>query len=126
MLVIKEMKKILVVEDDYDIGEIVEMALSSKYDILIKQDSIQLLDVIKQFMPDVILIDNFIGHKEAKEIIKEINFDSKNLGIPIILFSGHPSIATIAIEIGAIDYLPKPFNLDDLDNCVARVLSTIE
>lgn len=120
------MKKILVVEDDFDIGEIVTMTLNSKYDVLLKQDSKQLLDVIKHFKPQVIIIDNFIGQKNAKEILEEINADGFNLNVPVILFTAHPAIKEIAIEIGAADFLAKPFDLDDLENCVNRVLLTIE
>lgn len=117
------MKKILVVEDDFDIGEIVKMLLSSKYDVLLKQDSKQLLDVIKHFKPQLIIMDNFIGKKNAKEMLEEINTDGFSLNVPVILFTAHPDIKEIAIEIGAADFIAKPFDLYDFENCINRVIT---
>lgn len=119
-------KKILLIEDDFDIGEIVKMTLDSKFNVLLKPDSKQLLTVINQFMPDVIIIDNFIGQENAKEILEKIKTEGFNLAIPIILFSAHQSIKQIAKEIGAADFIAKPFNLDELENCVNRVLLSAE
>lgn len=116
------MKKILIVEDDYDIGEIVEMALNTKYQVLVKRDTVQLVKVLRQYNPDVILIDNYIGQKDAVQIIEEINADGFHLVIPMILFSAHHNIQTIATQIGAVEFIKKPFDLDELDRCISRVL----
>jgi len=117
------MKKVLIIEDDHDIGDITEMALNSKYNTLVKRDASQLIQVIQQFMPDVVLIDNFIGHKNATEIIEEIKSAGINLNIPMILFSAHQDIEIIATQIGAADFIAKPFDLYELHQCINRVLS---
>ena len=120
------MKKILIVEDDYDIGEIVEMTLSTEYQVLVKRDSERLTEVLKQYVPDVILMDNHVGRKDAKEMIEEINSGGFNLTVPIVLFSAHNDIEAIAAQIGATGYLEKPFNLDDLHQCVSSILLSAE
>ena len=120
------MKKILIVEDDHDIGDIAEMVLSARYYTLVKRDTLHLTEVLKQFMPDVILIDNFIGQKDAKEIIEEIKSDGLILDIPLILFSAHQDIETIATQIGAVDFIAKPFELEELQQCVSRVLTPLK
>ena len=119
------MKKILIVEDEYDIGEIVEMTLSTKYEVLVKNDSRELTVVLRQFRPDVILLDNYIGNKDAQVIIEEIKSEGFDLDVPMILFSAHHEIKNIAKQIGAVDFIAKPFNLDDLHHCMSRVFSSI-
>ena len=116
------MKKVLIVEDDYDIGEIAEMTLSTKYDVLVLQDSVHLKEALEEFRPNVILIDNYIGKKNAKEIISDLSSAGISLAIPLILFSAHHAIATIAEEIGAAGFIPKPFDLDELHQCVQQIL----
>jgi len=120
------MKKILFVEDDCNMGEIIEMALSTKYHVLVQKDNINLVAVLNQFMPDVILINYYIRQKNAIEIIEEIKSTGFNLAIPIILFSGHPDIAALAAQIGAAGFLSKPFDLDELYGCIGGVLFSIE
>jgi len=120
------MKKILVIEDDFDIGEIVEMMLGAKYRVLLKRDSAKLVEVILQFEPDIIIMDNYVGEKYAKDMIAEINFSDHKIVAPVILFSAHSDIETIAKKIGASGFIPKPFELNDVHQCVNRVLLAIE
>ena len=119
------MKKILILEDDPDIGEIVEIALSPKYVTLVKRTDKGLQEHINSFQPDVMLIDNHIGQTDASVIISKIKAGENYKSIPFILFSGSNDIKTLAEELGATAYLPKPFNLNQLYQCVENVL-TIE
>ncbi|AMR33569.1 hypothetical protein A0256_20140 [Mucilaginibacter sp. PAMC 26640] len=116
------MKKIFVIEDDKDIADFLEIALCERYTVLAKRNGTNLLPVLTQFMPDLILIDNQIGQRNASEILDEIRSADYSLKIPLILFSGHPDIAAIAIKLKADAYLAKPFNLVDLYSCIAAVL----
>ena len=119
------MKKILILEDDPDIGEIVEIALSPKYVTLVKRTDKGLQEHINSFQPDVMLIDNHIGQTDASVIISKIKAGENYKSIPFILFSGSNDIKALAEELGATAYLPKPFNLNQLYQCVENVL-TIE
>ena len=119
------MKKILILEDDPDIGEIVEIALSPKYVTLVKRTDKGLQEHINSFQPDVMLIDNHIGQTDASVIISKIKAGENYKSTPFILFSGSNDIKTLAEELGATAYLSKPFNLNQLYQCVENVL-TIE
>jgi FixJ family two-component response regulator len=44
----------------------------------------------------------------------------------MILFSAHQEIESIAKQIGAVDFIAKPFELEDLHNCMSRVFATVE
>jgi DNA-binding NtrC family response regulator len=119
------MKKVLIIEDDPDIADILEMALSDRYSLLILNETSTLVRNLKDFSPDLILIDNYIGQIQAPEVIKQIKSFAAYQHIPFILFSGHYDIENVAKKIGASAYLAKPFELDDLYTCVDSVLTTI-
>jgi DNA-binding response OmpR family regulator len=116
-------KKILVIEDDQDIAEIVEIALSDIYEVKIQTDHNKVLDAFKDFIPDLIMIDNQLGQKQAADIIGEIKMVTDYKNIPFVLFSGHEDIRRIANELEASAYLAKPFALVDLYSCIDGVLS---
>lgn len=120
---IKTLKKILVIEDDPDIADIMEIALGDKYDVVIKTDGYNVSTRVGDFSPDLIMLDNYIGQKQAKEIIAEIHLVNDHRSIPYVLFSGHEDITHIAKNINATAYLAKPFALDDLYKCVDGILA---
>lgn len=117
------MKKILVIEDDQDIADIVEMALSDQYIVQKQTDNNLVLQSFREFKPDLILVDNQIGQRNATEIVNEIKGTDDYNNVPFVLFSGHEDIRRIAGEIEANAYLPKPFALVDLYKCIDVVLS---
>lgn len=116
-------KRILVIEDDQDIAEIVEMALVDLYIVKAQTDNTMILESVKNFAPDLIMVDNQIGQRNAPEIVSEIKSMNAYKNIPFVLFSGHQDIKRIAAEIEAQAYLPKPFALVDLYSCIDLVLT---
>lgn len=117
------MKKILVIEDDQDIADIVEMALADKYMVQTETDNNHILDSFKDFRPDLIMVDNQIGQRYASDIMSELKNSIDYNNVPFVLFSGHEDIRRIANEIEANAFLPKPFALVDLYKCIDVVLS---
>lgn len=115
------MKKIFIIEDDEDISDILERALGKKYNLSIINDTDNLMEKMGDFLPDLIITDNFVGQKVAAEIIKEIRGEHRFSGIPVILFSGHPGIEKLSQEIKASAYLSKPFTLQELIFCIEKV-----
>lgn len=113
----------MLIEDDNDIADIVEIILSSKYNVYTHRNCIGIVEALQQQLPDVLLIDNYMGQKTAAMIIDEI----KSSGIlsipPYILFSASPDIDTIAKQIGAVSYLAKPFEFEQLYDCIKNALN---
>ena len=117
------MKKLLIVEDDVDMTDILRIALAAKYDLKIVHDSKSIPSALENFLPDVLLLDNFIGQSKATEVLKEIKLLNELKIIPFILFSAHPDIEKIAITMNANGFLPKPFKLTELYACLDKVIS---
>jgi DNA-binding response OmpR family regulator len=116
-------KKILVIEDDQDIADIVELALTEKYLVKTQTDNDLILDSFEDFTPDLIMLDNQLGQKHAPEIVRQIKSIDAYKNIPFVLFSGHHDIQRIAYEIDATGYLAKPFALVDLYSCIDLALT---
>ncbi|SEO98155.1 two-component system, cell cycle response regulator DivK [Mucilaginibacter gossypiicola] len=120
---IKPLKKILVIEDDGDIADIMGIALCDKYEVEVKRDGYEVVAQIERFAPDLILLDNYIGQRQAREIIKEIHEVDDHRTIPFVLFSGHENIIQLAENLNATSYLAKPFALDELYKCIDGILA---
>jgi DNA-binding NtrC family response regulator len=115
------MSKIFIIEDDEDTSDILTLALGNKHNLLIINDTNSMMERISEFLPDFIIMDNFVGQKVAAEIIKEIRSEHFLSKIPVILFSAHPDIEKISKEIAANAYISKPFTLQDLNSCIDKV-----
>ena len=115
------MKKIFVIEDDEDITDILTLALGNKYNLSIINDTNNLMERMTDFLPDLIITDNFVGQKVAAEIIKEIRSQHFFSNIPVILFSGHPDIEKLSKEINANAHLSKLFTIQELNSCIDKV-----
>ena len=116
------MKKILCIEDDPDIGDVIELALGDLYDLRIITTTKEVMETMKVFVPDLILLDNYIGTVEAADVMKEIRTVEQLCTIPFILCSGHVDISSIAADISATAYLEKPFDLAELYASIDRIL----
>ena len=117
------MKKILIIEDDADTADILILALAKSYRLSLINNTTHLMEKMNEFLPDLIITDNFVGQKVAAEIIKEIRSEDRFNYIPVILFSAHPDIHKLSIEIAAAAYITKPFTLQYLNSSIEKVLA---
>ncbi|PTQ94918.1 response regulator receiver domain-containing protein [Mucilaginibacter yixingensis] len=117
------MKKILVIDDDRDLAETVETVLSGLYDVSIETDNANIVNRCGEVMPDLIILDNWIGQQDAAGILAELRLHAAFNNTPIVLFSGHPQVSVLAASLHADAWLPKPFVLKDLYNCVNNLLN---
>jgi DNA-binding NtrC family response regulator len=119
----KCMKKILVIDDDKDMIAIARLALAGKYCIESWPDGRELPELAREFRPDLIIVDYFIGTQTAAGIIALLKTDTQNENIPFILFSGHHDIRRLAGEIGACSFLEKPFSISALHRCIEEAFT---
>ncbi|UOE39492.1 MULTISPECIES: response regulator [Chryseobacterium] len=116
-------KKILIFDDDKTILEVITIIFEENgYQVEISETSHDILEKVSDFMPDVILMDNWIpkiGGVEATRLLKN-HEDFKN--IPVIYVTANNDIVALAKEAMADDYVAKPFNLDDLEEKVAKYI----
>jgi two-component system KDP operon response regulator KdpE len=109
---------VLVVDDEEYILAFIGIRLKvSGYKVLTAADGIQALEIIRNIVPDLVVIDLIMPRMDGPTLLKEIREFSS---VPVIILSSIESHDVIVQELlnGADDYIHKPFNPDDL---VARI-----
>lgn len=118
------MKKcILIYEDDRELLELCRIILS-KPGRTVKTFSRceNILEDIRHFKPDLILMDLWIPEIGGEKAIKLVKAEPENDHISVILFSANSEIAEICAKLGADDYLKKPFDLINFKDTVEKYL----
>jgi len=119
--------KILIAEDEPFMAALIEKRLLSEgYEIITTTDGREALKLAEQENPDLIITDILMPFISGLELIGIIK-SSLHRKIPIIVLSGMDQEATVleAFELGADDFLTKPFNAVELSMRVKRTLKLI-
>lgn len=105
--------RVLVVDDEMVNTELVKSALSESYDILTAMNGHDAINLLKQYEPDLILLDVMMPEISGYYACKIIKSDAAYADIPIIFLTAlDTEEGTIqGLEVGGIDYITKPVNL---------------
>ena len=115
-------KKILIVDDDANIAELISLYLTKEcFETKIVEDGEEALKEFQTFNPDLILLDLMLPGIDGYEVCREIR---KTSSTPIIMLSAKGEIfdKVLGLELGADDYMIKPFDSKEL---VARVKAVL-
>jgi len=107
-------KKILIIENDHDIRNIVEFILSEEGFKTLSIPEPQTLAEVLQFKPDLLMIDEFINSKPGHRLCLRIKSEPHLAHLPVIVL--------IATECKANDYIRKPFDVEEMVDKVIRVI----
>lgn len=115
-------QKILIVDDDENIANLISLYLTKEcYETRIEHDGQSALDAFKEYSPNLILLDIMLPGLDGYEVCREIRRESK---VPIIMLSAKTEVfdKVLGLELGADDYIIKPFDSKEL---VARVKAVL-
>ena len=115
-------QKILIVDDDNNIAELVSLYLTKEcYETMIVNDGESVKEALETFAPNLILLDLMLPGIDGYQVCREVRAESK---IPIIMLSAKGEIfdKVLGLELGADDYMEKPFDSKEL---VARVKAVL-
>jgi DNA-binding response OmpR family regulator len=117
------MYKVLLVDDDPDLLEMVVMALSKQgYAISSISNGRTFFDVIHSFKPDLILLDIFLGDADGRTLCQQLKQATDQKDIPVILYSAG-NIPRYTIENSlADDFVTKPFDIKQLAEKIQSML----
>ncbi|MEO3407627.1 response regulator [Mucilaginibacter sp. CAU 1740] len=109
-------KKILIVDDDNDIRDIIHLILEGEgYEVSELADGHSINSAVDHFHPDVILLDVMLGDMDGRDICRELKLASGTESIKIIMISAsHKQEVLKDGGCRANDYLAKPFDIEDL------------
>lgn len=114
-------KKILIFDDDKVILEVISIIFEEGgYDVEISETSHDIIQKVSAFQPDVILMDNWIPNIGGVEATKLLKSHEEYKNIPVIYVTANNDIVALAKSAQADDYVAKPFNLEDLEEKVAK------
>src|SRR5258708_37868293 len=111
------MKKILVIDDEEWLREMVQLALRQKgYGVLEAENGAVGIEVARKELPDLILCDVNMDKVDGYLTLSSLRSEPSTALIPFILMTGLADNAGMrhGMELGADDYLPKPFTIDAL------------
>ena len=119
------MCKVLVIDDDKDLLDIVKSLLTKRgFDVETDDNWQNGFEKIREFEPQIILLDVFLSGIDGLDICKQLKSNQLTSHIPIVIFSAYPRIAESAIyEYDADDFIAKPFEVNDLVAKMHSVLS---
>ncbi len=103
--------KILVAEDDKDIVELLKLYLENAgYKVITAYDGKNALGMIENETPDLAICDIMMPHMSGYEVIKNVRESDNNIPIIILSAKNQDSDKILGLDIGADDYVTKPFN----------------
>lgn len=120
-------KKILVIEDEANIRELVMYNLKANgYDAIEAEDGISGITLAYKENPDLILLDIMLPGKDGYEICRELR--SEGIEIPIIMLTAKSEEVdkVLGLEFGADDYIAKPFGIRELLARIKAVLRRVD
>lgn len=116
-------KKILVVDDDFDIIEPLTLILKSKnFEVETTTKGELVYSKISSFKPDILLLDIRISGSDGREICKRLKKNKRTKQLIVIMMSAHPHAKKYSEEIGADNFIAKPFEIEELLSTVGSYL----
>ena len=115
-------KKILVVDDEKPIADILQFNLKKEgYDVYCSYDGNHAIEMVNEILPDLILLDIMLPSRDGMEVCREVR---KKYDMPIIMLTAKDSEIdkVLGLELGADDYVTKPFSTREL---LARVKANL-
>jgi chemosensory pili system protein ChpA (sensor histidine kinase/response regulator) len=118
---------VLVVEDDPDLGEtIVSFLKDEGLDAKLARDGDQAMRLVDQVSPSAMILDLMMPRRDGFSVLRELRADGRIGHLPVIVVTAIFGLSErlYATELGAADYVTKPFELDELLERVRNVLAS--
>ncbi|MBO5294096.1 MAG: response regulator transcription factor [Clostridia bacterium] len=114
--------KIIVIDDDPNISDLLKIYFENEgYDVKLASDGVEGLSYFKMFEPDLVLLDIMLPKKEGWQVCREIRELSSK---PVIMITAKGEVfdKVLGLELGADDFVVKPFDMKELSARVKAVL----
>jgi two-component system response regulator AtoC len=116
-------KSILVADDDASIRSLLKQLLADEgFAVLEASTGIEVVDKVKESSPDLVIMDVRMPELDGIEALARLKSTNPKTAVLIMTAFGSSNAAIRAMELGAFDYITKPFELDKISHSVKRVL----
>ena len=114
-------KRLMIVEDEHDMADLVAARLKREgYVVEVAHDGQEALEKIRARPPDLALVDIMLPRLSGIELVTEMRQDPRTAAVPVVVMTakGEESDVVVGLQLGADDYVTKPFSMSVL---VARI-----
>ena len=112
--------RVLVVDDEPEVRQLLRDFLSDRgYDILLAENGLEALSTLDTQRPDLVLLDMAMPEMDGLETLKRMVMLDPPVPVIMVTANADISLTSKLLAIGAVDYIPKPFDLDYLDQAVS-------
>ena len=118
--------KVIIVDDDRETREMLTLALELEgFDVAQAANGLRLISVLHVDRPDVILLDVMMSWIDGFELCRAIKKNEEFRDIPVIFISAKktPQDVRVGLDAGAVDYFPKPIDVDKLTRRIHELLA---
>lgn len=107
--------RILVVEDDPDLGTMIKLMLEYKgYAVTVAQKAAHAEEILCNSTIDLVMMDMLLPGVNGITVCTQLKQNSHTSHIPIMMMSAHPNAKEICLRAGADDFICKPFDMQDM------------
>lgn len=119
-------KRVLIVDDEVGVRDSLKLLLKSSFDVHTAEDGQAALNVVDDIKPDLILLDVLMPNLDGMATLKQLK--EKSVDVPVIMLTATNTVKTAvqAMKWGAVDYLSKPFEVEELTSLIVGTLSIAE
>ena len=120
------MAKILVVDDNHEIRNILEKHLTAEgHEVVTAADGLEALQILDTSTPDLMTLDISMPGIDGYEVCRRVRQELQRESLPILIISGNinPEDKIKALDLGADKYITKPFEMDELLSTVKTLIT---
>ena len=111
---------VLVVDDQPKVLRFIEIDLKLRgFEVISTTSGREALDLVKSAKPDIMLLDIIMPEIDGFEVLKELRTFTD---LPVIVFSASPGNYDRAMQMGANDFMPKPFHVDEMVSRIKKLV----
>lgn len=119
--------KVLVVDDEPEVRQVLLEFLSSRgYDVTAASGGAEAVAIVETTKPDLVLLDVAMPDMDGVETLKRIVAIEPALAVIMVTANADIGITSKLLALGAVDYVPKPFDLDYLDQAVSTQVTAAQ
>jgi CheY-like chemotaxis protein len=118
---------VLVVDDEPEVRRLLQDFLSDRgYEVLVAADAQEALASLDAHRPDLVLLDIAMPGMDGVEALRRIATGYPAVRVIVVTANTEISVTSKLLAMGAVDYIPKPFDLDYLEQAVSIQLASSE
>ncbi|TMI82623.1 MAG: response regulator [Bacteroidetes bacterium] len=116
--------RILVLDDDPDIGTMIKMMLEYKgYGVIVSDRADLAQQALNTGGVDLIIMDMLLSGVNGTDLCIDLKKNPSTSHIPVIMISAHPNAKEICLQAGADEFISKPFDMNDILSKIERLLN---